>query len=263
MFSAILAIMLLPLTDLGRSKGLQFRPFSIILFWAFVANFLILMNLGACHVEDPYIGFGQISTAFYFFYFILLGVTSLVENTLINLLDFESKLSNKKPLGLTSNKHKNLLFRIFGKKKSKFHLRIFIVIVSIALNSLNLCIINENLTCSEFFIHVFSIPSAIIVVNFFLVLCFNWFWNQSNKWFSRVNANIGLDFYKSKFNKHQISLFRIFAKILMLVLRIVLLAIFISKCNYLFCLIDPNLSEYYTQVNGLFRNLLWVVPFGF
>jgi len=43
------------------------------------------MILGACHVEDPYIAFGQISTAFYFFYFILLGVTSLVENTLIKL----------------------------------------------------------------------------------------------------------------------------------------------------------------------------------
>jgi hypothetical protein len=70
MFSAILAIMLLPLTDLGRSKGLQFRPLKI-LFWAFVANFL--MSLGACHVEDPYIAFGQTSTGFYFSYFILLG----------------------------------------------------------------------------------------------------------------------------------------------------------------------------------------------
>jgi hypothetical protein len=80
MFSAILAIMLLPLTDLGRSKGLQFRYFSKILFWAFVANFLILMILGACHVEDPYIAFGQISTGFYFFYFILLGDICLIEN---------------------------------------------------------------------------------------------------------------------------------------------------------------------------------------
>ena len=32
MFSAILAIMLLPVTDLGRSRGLQFRPFSKIAF---------------------------------------------------------------------------------------------------------------------------------------------------------------------------------------------------------------------------------------
>jgi hypothetical protein len=47
------------------------------------------MNLGACHVEDPYIGFGQINTAFYFFYFILLGVTSLAENAIICLLYFK------------------------------------------------------------------------------------------------------------------------------------------------------------------------------
>jgi len=80
MFSAILAIMLLPLTDLGRSKGLQFRPIKI-LFWAFVFNFLILMSLGACHVEDPYIAFGQNSTVFYFFYFILLGGISLIDNS--------------------------------------------------------------------------------------------------------------------------------------------------------------------------------------
>ena len=50
MFSAILAIMLLPVTDLGRYKGLQFRPLSKIAFWLFVANFLVLMQLGAKHV---------------------------------------------------------------------------------------------------------------------------------------------------------------------------------------------------------------------
>jgi hypothetical protein len=121
------------------------------------------MNLGACHVEDPYIAFGQISTAFYFFYFILLKVTSLVENTLINLVDFESKVSI--PLGLTSSKYKNLLF------KNKF--RIFFVTVSIVFNSLNSCLIIHNLTWSEFFTHVFSIPSALIVVNCFLIMCFN------------------------------------------------------------------------------------------
>ena len=55
MFSAILAIMLLPVTDLGRSKGLQFRPLSKIVFYIFVANFLVLMSLGAKHVESPFI----------------------------------------------------------------------------------------------------------------------------------------------------------------------------------------------------------------
>ena len=66
MLAAILAIMLLPITDLGRSKGFQFRPLSKFVFFMFVANFFILMKLGACHVEEPFITLGQISTLFYF-----------------------------------------------------------------------------------------------------------------------------------------------------------------------------------------------------
>jgi ubiquinol-cytochrome c reductase cytochrome b subunit len=86
MFSAILSIMVLPLSDLGRTKGFQFRPLSKIVFWAFVANFLILMKLGACHVESPFIELGQISTVLYFSYFIvILPAISLLENTLIDL----------------------------------------------------------------------------------------------------------------------------------------------------------------------------------
>ncbi len=86
MFSAILAIMLLPITDLGRSKGLQFRPLSKYAFWVFVVNFLVLMKLGACHVETPFIELGQLSTVIYFGYFVLVApVVSFIENTLMDL----------------------------------------------------------------------------------------------------------------------------------------------------------------------------------
>jgi len=86
MLSAILIILILPITDLGRSKGLQFRPISKLGFWIFVVNFLILMKLGACHVESPFIELGQISTALYFSYFVVIvPVFSLIENTLIDL----------------------------------------------------------------------------------------------------------------------------------------------------------------------------------
>ena len=95
MFAAILAIMLLPITDLGRSKGLQFRPLSKIVFWIFVANFLILMKLGACHVETPFIELGQISTVLYFGYFVLIvPVISLIENSLIDLTFKSKKILN-------------------------------------------------------------------------------------------------------------------------------------------------------------------------
>jgi ubiquinol-cytochrome c reductase cytochrome b subunit len=86
MFSAILAIMLLPITDLGRSKGLQFRPLGKIAFYIFVANFLVLMQLGAKHVESPFIEFGQISTVLYFAHFIfIVPALSIIENTLMDL----------------------------------------------------------------------------------------------------------------------------------------------------------------------------------
>jgi len=86
MLSAILAIMLLPITDLGRSKGLQFRPLSKFAFWVFVINILILMKLGACHVETPFIEVGQLSTALYFSYFVIIvPAISLIENTLVDI----------------------------------------------------------------------------------------------------------------------------------------------------------------------------------
>lgn len=86
MFSAILIILILPITDLSRNRGIQFRPLSKIAFYIFVANFLILMQLGAKHVESPFIEFGQISTVLYFSYFIVIvPVVTLIENTLIEL----------------------------------------------------------------------------------------------------------------------------------------------------------------------------------
>jgi len=86
MFSAILIILILPFTDLGRSRGLQFRPLSKIFFYIFVANFLILMQLGAKHVESPFIEFGQISTLLYFSHFlVIVPAVSLLENSLVDL----------------------------------------------------------------------------------------------------------------------------------------------------------------------------------
>jgi ubiquinol-cytochrome c reductase cytochrome b subunit len=84
MFSAILILLILPLTDLSRSRGMQFRPLSKVAFYIFVANFLILMQLGAKHVESPFIEFGQISTVLYFIYFLgTMPFITFIENTFI------------------------------------------------------------------------------------------------------------------------------------------------------------------------------------
>ena len=86
MFSAILALLSLPFTDLSKLRGIQFRPLSKIAFFIFIANFLILMQLGAKHVESPFIEFGQVSTALYFSHFIIIvPFVTLLENSLIDL----------------------------------------------------------------------------------------------------------------------------------------------------------------------------------
>jgi len=86
MFSAILILLAMPFTDLSKSRGIQFRPLSKIAFFIFIGNFLILIQLGAKHVESPFIEFGQISTVVYFLYFlILIPLISLLENSLIDL----------------------------------------------------------------------------------------------------------------------------------------------------------------------------------
>ena len=95
MLSAILVILAMPFTDLSRSRGIQFRPLSKIAFYIFVANFLILMVLGAKHVESPFIEFGQISTVIYFSHFlIIVPVVSLIENSLIDLNTTKNYSSN-------------------------------------------------------------------------------------------------------------------------------------------------------------------------
>lgn len=86
MFSAIFILLTLPITDVSRSRGMQFRPLSKIFFYVFVANFLILLQLGAKHVESPFIELGQLSTILYFLYFLAtMFATTLIENTIINL----------------------------------------------------------------------------------------------------------------------------------------------------------------------------------
>jgi ubiquinol-cytochrome c reductase cytochrome b subunit len=93
MLSAILALLVMPFTDLSRSRGIQFRPLSKIAFYVFVANFLVLMVLGAKHVESPFIELGQISTVIYFaHYLIIVPMISLIENSLIDLSNSSKSL---------------------------------------------------------------------------------------------------------------------------------------------------------------------------
>lgn len=86
MFSAILILLILPIADKSKVRGLQFRPLSKIAFYVFVANFLVLMQLGAKHVEEPFILLGQLSTLLFFSHFLfIVPFITRVENILMDL----------------------------------------------------------------------------------------------------------------------------------------------------------------------------------
>ena len=86
MFSALIIMLILPITDLSKLRNLQFRPLSKIIFFIFVTNFLMLLVLGSKHVESPYIELGQISTGLFFAYFVVLvPAVTWIENLIASL----------------------------------------------------------------------------------------------------------------------------------------------------------------------------------
>lgn len=86
MIASILIFLFLPLLDLSRLRGLQFRPLAKFAFWFFIANFFYLMFIGSVHPEEPFLTTGQIATIFYFSYFIIiLPSLGILENSLADL----------------------------------------------------------------------------------------------------------------------------------------------------------------------------------
>nr|BCF86787.1 cytochrome b [Puccinia horiana] len=92
MFASLLILLAIPVIDRSRMRGSQFRPLNRFIFWVLVADFIVLMYLGSQHVEQPYILVGQIATALYFAWFVvLIPLTSIIENTLMDLNDDKIK----------------------------------------------------------------------------------------------------------------------------------------------------------------------------
>ena len=114
MFASILSLLVLIIADLSRSRGAQFRPITKMVFFGFVADFSVLMVIGAKHVEDPYILLGQLASFIYFlFFFVLFPFVTTLENTFIYL---------KKPVLKTNsinNNIKNMVFKINLFKPNK------------------------------------------------------------------------------------------------------------------------------------------------
>jgi ubiquinol-cytochrome c reductase cytochrome b subunit len=63
-------LFIIPFMGTFKAKSSKFNYLTQFMYWLFVSNILLLMWLGACVVEDPYILISQISTIFYFSYFL-------------------------------------------------------------------------------------------------------------------------------------------------------------------------------------------------
>lgn len=90
MFASLLILLALPLLDTSRIRGSQFRPLMKFFFWVFVANFFILVWIGSQHPNSPYVEVGQVATALYFGWFlVIVPAIGLVENTLMDLATYD------------------------------------------------------------------------------------------------------------------------------------------------------------------------------
>ena len=86
MFGSLLILLILPIVDVSRQRGNQFRPAMKVAFWFFIFNFFILMWIGSQHPNEPFVFIGQVSTFFYFAWFVIIvPVIGLIENTLIDI----------------------------------------------------------------------------------------------------------------------------------------------------------------------------------
>nr|YP_271843.1 cytochrome b [Japyx solifugus]AAV33410.1 cytochrome b [Japyx solifugus] len=72
---SILILMIMPLTNMSKFRGMQFYPMEQVMFWSLTTIVLLLTWIGARPVEEPYLITGQILTVMYFAYYLLSPMT--------------------------------------------------------------------------------------------------------------------------------------------------------------------------------------------
>nr|YP_009484828.1 cytochrome b [Prochilodus vimboides]ASB29623.1 cytochrome b [Prochilodus vimboides] len=82
---SILVLLLVPMLHTSKQQGLTFRPITQFLFWALVADVMILTWIGGMPVEHPFIIIGQIASVLYFALLLILNpLAGWLENKALN-----------------------------------------------------------------------------------------------------------------------------------------------------------------------------------
>lgn len=82
MLASLLILLAMPILDLGRFRGVQHRPVTRFILVTLAVSFIILLQLGSLHVEAPFVTLGQITSVYYFAWFlVLLPTAALIDNT--------------------------------------------------------------------------------------------------------------------------------------------------------------------------------------
>jgi len=82
MFASILVWFAPPWLDTSKVRSMRFRPIARIFFFLWVASFAVLTYVGAKPAEEPYVLIGQIATAYYFAWFLVLLPLGKIERPL-------------------------------------------------------------------------------------------------------------------------------------------------------------------------------------
>nr|YP_010547190.1 cytochrome b [Abia niui]UYK52090.1 cytochrome b [Abia niui] len=84
LFMSILMLMVLPFYHNKNFKSTMFYPINQLLFWIFISIVSLLTWIGASPVEIPFIMIGQITTIFYFSYFMMNPLITKMWDNLLN-----------------------------------------------------------------------------------------------------------------------------------------------------------------------------------
>jgi ubiquinol-cytochrome c reductase cytochrome b subunit len=80
MFGAIAVLFFVPWLDTSKVRSAVYRPWYKLFFWLFAANALFLGWLGSRPAEGAYVIMSQISTLYYFgFFVVIMPVLGLIE----------------------------------------------------------------------------------------------------------------------------------------------------------------------------------------